>query len=195
MKKLLRSIAVAVLGVGLAAGVPASAHTGTIGTTGPSSLNQITFSDTHTAVVTSTNVLGVVNTTSQGATSGPANASTNTTVGNVGSGAASNNSATHTSAVQSNSNACGCPAVAASGGGPNSGSINLTGPNSTNQISFGGSSTVVVTSTNSANVTNVTSQGATSGAANANNNTTVGNVTSGGASNTSTTTTSVSQSN
>ena len=82
MKKLLRALAASLVGIGLSAGVVA-AQTGTIGTTGPNSNNQIQTTNTRTAVVTNSNTVGVVNANSQGAASGAANVSGNTTGGSA----------------------------------------------------------------------------------------------------------------
>ncbi len=194
MKKLLRIVAVSVLGVSLSAGL-ASAATGTIGTTGPSSNNQIAFTGTTTAAVTNANTAGVTNTNGQTAGSGAANVSGNTTGGSASSGAANNSNSSSTSVSANNSASAVAALSALNGGGSDVGSINNTGPSSNNQVSFNQTRSVIVSNINTASVSNVNSQTAGSGAANVSGNTTGGSATTGGASNTSSSSTSVNFSN
>lgn len=190
MKKLLRTLAAAFIGIGLSAGV-AAAQTGTIGTTGPNSNNQIMHNGTHVATVVSTNTASVGNNTGQRSSTGDAKVKHNTTGGNATSGAAMNASTTSTSGTLSNAGAAAAAAAAMGSGGSNTGTINNTGPSSNNQVSFNDSHVMTVSSTNMVQVENNTEQCAESGDARVSGNTTGGNATSGAASNTSNTSTSL----
>ena len=83
---------VAVIGAGFA-GV-AMAQTGSIGTTGPSSTNNINGTETSVMTVTNSNSAHVSNNNTQGASSGEAEVEDNTTGGNATSGGASNGNST-----------------------------------------------------------------------------------------------------
>lgn len=194
MKKLLRAIAVALLGVGMSAGV-AAAQTGTIGTTGPDSNNQIKFDDTYKVDVESKNEAKVDNDTEQKAWSGEAEVEHNTTGGSARSGDARNTASTSTSATLRNSSVA-MPASGMGGGsGGHSATINHTGPDSNNQVEFDNYTHVEVESRNYVNVENDTDQWASTGDAEVKGNTTGGSATSGSASNTSTTSTTLNLSN
>ncbi len=65
--------------------------------TGPNSNNQVTINNSVTSSETNLNVIEVANSNVQGAASGDVSADNNTTVGGLGSGAASNQASTSTS--------------------------------------------------------------------------------------------------
>ena len=90
--KIAKKMSAAALSLGLVLGLSgmAGALSGSIGTTGPSSNNQVTENTVDTTVVTNSNNLGVSNSNGQGASSGTANVSGNTNGGSATSGSASN---------------------------------------------------------------------------------------------------------
>lgn len=188
MKKLLRTLAAAFIGIGLSAGV-AAAQTGTIGTTGPNSNNQVTHTGSKVTTVTASNSGSVSNNVRQGSYSGNAKVRHNTTGGSATSGAASNANTGSVNATMSNASAAAVATAAAAGGGSNSGTITNTGPDSNNQVMFSETNVVTYAANNSANVDNCVNQEASSGNARVSGNTTGGSATSGAASNTNTSTT------
>ncbi len=194
MKKLivLRYGAIATASLGLVG--MAAASTVSIGTTGPSSNNQATLNNTNSHTRVNTNALGVSNFNFQVAGSGDVNADHNTSVsGGLSSGMASNSASTSSSVVVNNS--AGGAGMGAWPFGSDSVSMNLTGPNSNNQVTINNSNTSSVVNTNLIGVQNHNLQFASSGDVNADHNTTVGGLSSGAASNTSNTSTSISVSN
>src|SRR5438105_4132818 len=134
MKKLLRAVAVALLGVSLSAGM-ASANSGTVSNTGPNSQNHVTFNGSNSTTVTSHNNGGVLNLNGQFAGSGNAQTNNNTNAGGATSGSVSNANSTSSSVSQNNSGAMAVAvAAAANNSGNNSGSISNTGPDSNNSV-------------------------------------------------------------
>lgn len=187
MKKLRRIIATAVVSLGLSVPGLVVADTGTINTTGPGSDNTISSTTDLNTEVDNHNDLDVDATVDQSADSGEAWANNNTTVGDVGTGDASNSSSLSVSlAVDNSASSSAALSNGGNGGGSNSGTIGTTGPTSDNHISFDYSSNVEVDNRNDIDVDTNVDQTASSGEAHASGNTTVGNVTTGNASNTST---------
>ena len=183
MKKLLRILAVAVLGVGLSGGL-ASAATGTNDTTGPGSRNKVTSSNTTKVRVDNNNRLSVRNNNPQVAKSGDAKASWNTTGGDATSGGASNDGMFTASATVDNSSALGGVGGSSE---DHSGDNTNTGPNSHNTVENKTYNETKVKNNNYLNVSNNNDQYAASGDAKVSGNTTGGSATSGDASNISTT--------
>lgn len=181
MKKLLRIVAVAVMGLSLTTGV-AAANSGSVGTTGPNSNNQVEFNDRRDRTVENNNRVGVTNSNPQDAVSGDATAVNNTTAGGAMTGVARNDSLTRATVRLNNSSAM--PASESSSS--HSAVINNTGPSSNNQVTTNSRSTVTVTNNNNVTVTNTNDQDATSGDAVVSGNTTGGTAQSGGAENIST---------
>jgi hypothetical protein len=190
MQRILRysSIALATLGLGL--GV-AAADSAQIDTTGPHSNNQATFNTNRTATLNNNNRIDVDNNNHQRASSGRVNVTGNTRAGDASSGNASNRNSTNTNvAVSNDSHSAGLGSGFFTGGN-NDASINLTGPNSNNQVRFTDNRTLRVTNTNKVDVDNHNYQDAYSGSATVSGNTIGGSATSGSASNTNNTSTSV----
>lgn len=193
MKKLLRAISIAVLGVGLSAGI-VSANSGDVSNTGPGSDNVIRFEGDERTTVDSRNNADVTNRNTQNADSGDAEVRGNTNGGSADSGGASNDNSTDTSVSQSNSGATSA-AMSGSGSGSHSASIDNTGPDSNNRVIFNETRTTRVDSRNNSSVTNNSNQTANSGDATVQNNTNAGDASTGDASNSNDTSTSVDQSN
>lgn len=183
MKKLLRILAVAVLGVGLSGGL-ASAATGTNDTTGPGSDNKVVNSTTNKLRVHNNNRLSVRNNNPQVAKTGDARTSWNTTGGDATSGAAANDGMFTASATVDNSSALGGVGGTSE---EHSGENTNTGPNSDNLVKNTTYNSTEVKNNNNLWVSNNNDQYAASGDAKVSGNTTGGSATSGDASNISTT--------
>lgn len=97
--KVRKAVAAGVTSLGLVVGLSglAGATSGTIGNTGPLSNNQISATELLTALFTNNNNVGVNNANAQGASTGSANVSFNTTGGSAVTGNASNSNNTSTS--------------------------------------------------------------------------------------------------
>jgi hypothetical protein len=193
--KLLRVAAMTVLGLSLGATVASAAPgTGTIGTTGPNSHNEVTFNDGNSVSVDNNNSVRVSNYTDQHAYTGDAVTANNTTAGGAASGDAVNDSSlsAHLSVSNTSSSAA---ALAAVDNGSSSGTITNTGPSSFNEVTFNGGSEVSVDNNNCISIQNNVDQRASSGDATVTNNTTGGSATTGDAMNTSSTDLTVSISN
>lgn len=180
-KQLYRAAAATVLGLSLTTGVVA-ADTGNISNTGPGSDNNVDSTVTDNSRVRVRNHLYVNNDTDQHAYTGDSEVKWNTTGGDATSGDATNDNSTAVSATVDNSGVTG-------GGGAavmpdNSGTIDTTGPGSTNSVSSTWTDNSSVRVTNDITVRNDTDQRASSGDAEVKGNTTGGNATSGNASNT-----------
>lgn len=178
-RKLTKVIAVAVLALSLGSGV-ASAATGTIGTTGPNSNNQVTVNNAATRSVQNRNNLSVYSSTYQRADTGDVDVTHNTTAGSARSGDAVADAWTGVDLDVRNTGAA-MAAFAGSSTGSDSGSINNTGPDSNNQVTFNNANTTTVENDNCIRVTNHTSQNADSGNVTVSGNTTGGSATSGDA--------------
>ena len=178
-KELIRAAATTVLGLSLTTGFAAA----DISNTGPSSHNDVKSTTKNTAMLTNSNSISGTNTNNQNATSGKAEAEHNTTAGDATTGDTSNNNSTDVSVTVDNTGAAsGLGNMAAAPVDP--GSINTTGPNSSNEITTKVENNLTVTNTNSVSFNNSNSQNATSGNAEVSGNTTGGSATTGGASNT-----------
>ena len=183
MKKLLRVAAGAAAGFGLMTGV-ALADSGSIGTTGPDSTNRIEFRNSAKHKVDNKNKVSASNSNNQNAYTGNAKVKHNTTGGDATSGMASNDNSLSASLSVRNSNGCGCVGMNM---GDNDATIDNTGPDSRNVITFRNSSEVDVKNNNELSVHNTNYQTASSGNAEVSGNTTGGSATSGDASNTNST--------
>lgn len=176
---------------GLAGGI-AGASSGSISQTGPESDNNVTVNSHQHVSVKNNNDLSVTNNNPQDATTGNAKVKENTTGGDATSGDAMNSSSFSVSATITNS----MPSLNDGGnGGSDTGSINNTGPESQNNVTFNDSSSVKVSNYNDLNVVNNNNQSAQSGNASVTENTTGGSATSGNASNTSDTSVTLNVSN
>lgn len=194
MKKALRFVAVAVLGLSMTSGVASATSgmggSGSIDTTGPNSYNEVRTDIDRDVRVRNRNQVSVDNTTDQFAQSGTAVVSTNTTAGDAWTGDATNDNWTGAQVRVNNSPSsqaaldCGCESMASGMGG---GSIETTGPNSENIIDFDYDSDVRVTNRNNVQLNNDTVQTAVTGDATVTNNTTAGSAVTGDATNVNTT--------
>jgi hypothetical protein len=184
-QQILRAAAVTVLGLGLGAGVASAAPGGSIENTGPDSWNKISLRSDRDIDVNNDNDISVRNSNPQMARTGDATVRHNTTGGSAESGAAMNDSLLRARLTLDNSGST--EALSGLGGGSsNSGSIDTTGPDSRNEITFSNDLDVDINNDNNVNVTNYNHQYATSGSARVSDNTTGGDATSGDASNVST---------
>lgn len=193
MKKIVKIAALSVMALSLTGGV-AAAHSGTIGTTGPDSVNKIEQKSRSSRDLENNNAVFAVNYNPQDARTGRARVSHNTTGGDATSGDAKNDSLLRARVTVSNSGS-NSAALGSGASGSNSGTINNTGPDSYNKIKFENSSRVKVTNNNLVGVVNVNEQKAKSGSARVSGNTTGGDATSGDASNISTNETTISITN
>lgn len=182
MKKLLRSLAAVALSLSLTTGVAAASS---IGTTGPSSRNNIESRSSENRRVDNNNNVRVRNDNPQSARTGDATADYNTTAGDAQTGAASNDSLLRGTVTLDNGSA-NMDSASAMNAASQSGAINNTGPNSSNNIRFNTRSDLRVNNTNNLSVENNNRQSATSGTAVVSGNTTGGSAMSGDASNIST---------
>lgn len=185
MKKLLRLLAVSVLSVGLTTGL-AAAQTGTLEQTGPYSTNVVRFDSDYDVDVDNDNDADVDNSNAQSANSGAATTANNTTAGDADSGDASNSNELEVEGTIDNR---GVNAAALHGGnsGSDKGSIENTGPYSTNRVVFEDDYDVDIDNDNELDVDNSNAQTATTGDATVTTNTTGGDATTGNAKNTNTT--------
>lgn len=182
-----KTLGATVTSLGLVVGLAgfAGATSGDISDTGPDSSN-IVKSDTSQRVrVENNNHLGVQNSNTQRATTGDARANHNTSAGDATTGAASNDNSFDAAVTVDNSASSGAlMGVGGAGTGDNSASINQTGPDSVNKVTFKSTSNVKVENNNDLHVTNTNRQTATSGDARVTDNTEGGSATTGDASNT-----------
>jgi hypothetical protein len=174
---------VSALSLGLVVGLAgfAGASSGTIGTTGPDSNNQVTHDSEVDLDYENDNEVNLSNHNKQYASSGEVEVEHNTTGGDARSGSAANANSVSATVEVKNSQV----AAPTSGGGSNSGSINNTGPDSNNQVKFESDTEVRVDNENDVRITNTNHQSSHSGDAEVSDNTTGGDATSGNASNTS----------
>jgi hypothetical protein len=184
MKKILRVMAIVVLALSLGTAA-ASAQTGTIGTTGPDSVNKIKFSNRHDVDLNNRTKIKVRNTNPQVAQSGDVGVSHNTTGGSAASGAAANDGLLRVAGAVDNSGSSAA-ALANQNGGDPTGSIENTGPDSTNKVLFENKNYVDVANKTRIDVRNNNDQYAKSGDVCVEDNTTAGDAVSGDASNIST---------
>lgn len=183
--KILRATSVAVTSVGLVAGLSgiagASSATASLNNTGPHSLNTINNTLSSRVRVNNDNHVSLHNYTTQQAYTGDATVHGNTNGGNATSGAANNTNST-SATVRLNNNTP-LSTLGGTGGTTTTGSINNTGPYSTNTIDNTVRNKTSVSNDNNIYLRNSTDQTAVSGNANVSGNTNGGNATSGNASN------------
>lgn len=184
--KMLRVAAITVLGLSLGAGVASAAPgDGSVSNTGPDSDNVITFNNNTDVDVDNENDVDVDNDTDQDADSGDATVRRNTTGGNATSGDTMNDSLLR-GTIRINNSGAGLASL--NGGDDGStGSIDTTGPDSNNRITFNNGFDVDVDNDNDVNIDNDVDQDADSGDARVTRNTTGGDATSGSATNVNTT--------
>lgn len=185
MKKLFRYVAVAAV-TGLAvSGAAAGASSGNIDTTGPDSHNVIEFENEYRTDVDNHNNVSGSNNNPQSASSGDAKVYKNTTGGDAGSGAASNESSLSADISIDNSGSTEAALASGNGAGDDSAEISNTGPDSYNKVEFENEYKTDVENHNTLSFSNTNTQSASTGNATVSRNTTGGDATSGDASNTS----------
>lgn len=190
MKKIRTTLTTGAASLGLVVGVAtfAGASSGTIGTTGPYSNNEVEHTASSTVKMHNKNDVKAHNDNDQHAYSGDAEATGNTTAGDAETGKAMNANSLNASLSVDNSAsgvaAMPMPALSAN----HSGTINTTGPNSNNQVTTTTTSEVEVHNYNDLYVHNDNDQHASSGDATVSGNTTGGSAMTGDATNTNSTT-------
>lgn len=178
-KQLIRAAATTVLGLSLTTGIAAA----DIGNTGPSSHNKVETTTSNHARLHNNNNISGSNSNGQSASTGKAEVEHNTTGGDASSGAASNSNEVSAMITVDNSGAVsGLGGWASAPSDP--GSIDTTGPNSSNEIKTRVTNSLHVTNNNNVSFTNSSSQSASSGSAEVSGNTTGGSASTGDASNT-----------
>lgn len=187
MKKALRFVAVAVLGLTMTTGV-ASATTGSIDTTGPNSYNEVRSDYRKNVDVRNRNNVRLENSNDQFAQSGDATVSYNTTGGDAWTGDAANDNWTEASvSIDNSASSEAALGYGGGGGGWGGGSIDFTGPGSDNVIDSRYRVDVNVENTNNVDVSNESVQTAVSGDAKVYGNTRGGDARTGDATNVNTT--------
>ena len=194
MNKLTRIIATSAATLTLAGGLAgaAGASSGSITKSGPDSHNEIKDTNSLNMDVNNDNDVNVRNTNPQTSSTGDAKVKHNTTGGDATSGDAANNSSTTATLTVNNSGGDGGMGGWNWGGSGNTATLDQTGPESTNKVTFKNEVDINVRNDNDLKVTNNNSQHASSGDASVSGNTTGGNATSGSASNNNSTSTNVS---
>lgn len=177
--------------VGLAGGI-AGATSGSIDTTGPDSWNEIRVENENEVRIENDNDVHVSNMNHQDARTGEAEVEDNTNGGDAESGSASNENSF--SAHISVDNGSGMGDMMGEMGDWD-GSIDTTGPDSHNKISFENENEVRIENDNNVHIQTSNCQTAHSGDAEVSHNTNAGSAVSGDASNTSSTSLTVSVSN
>lgn len=190
MKKLLRLLAIAALGIGLTTGM-AGAQSGSNDTTGPDSYNTVNNDYTERHRVKNENRVRATNNNPQYAATGDAVVAGNTNGGSATTGEARNDSWTTFSVSNSNTSSSSWNGGAVAQTGDNSN----TGPDSYNAVNNNYSVETKVSNTNKTELTNNNSQTAVSGDATVTHNTNAGDAQSGDAENVSTTEITVSNTN
>lgn len=190
MIKLKKTIGAGVLSLGLVVGLAgfAGAASGTIGTTGPDSHNEIMSESHYELDVENDNDIKLDNKNHQDASSGYTEVSDNTTGGDATSGDGANDNSVDAMIEIDNSQSAGVLNGVGSGSEHNTGSISNTGPDSENEIKFENKVEIDVDNDNNIRVYNNNHQVAESGAAVVKHNTTGGDATSGSVTNTSSST-------
>lgn len=187
MKKLIKTSAAILASLSIAVPGIVSANMADIGTTGPDSTNTVAFENESTTDVENNNDLGLTNSASQSGSSGSADVSDNTTGEDAMSGDVENATELSASVMIDNGSAAGAIGDGMGAGmSDDEATIDNTGPDSTNEVTFNDSSSVTLQNNNSVSVSNSVSQNATSGDATVHHNTTGGGATSGSVRNTST---------
>lgn len=186
---LLRYAAIGMATVGLGMGV-AAANEATIENTGPDSTNTVTVNNSQNATLSNNHSVTVSNENDQSASTGSATVDDNTTGGDATSGDAENTNSVSTEVTFGDD--CGCPDFGDFFSSDNEGTIENTGPDSTNRITFNNDQTLTVNNNQSVSVSNDNSQNASTGDASVTHNTTGGDATSGSATNNNSTSTTIS---
>jgi len=188
MVKLKKAVSAGVLSLGLVVGLAgfAGAASGTIGTTGPDSNNEIS-NKTHTELsVENDNDLDFTNKNHQYASSGDVEVKDNTTGGDAASGDGANENSLAAEVEIDNSQSAGAFDGVGSGGEDSTGTIDgPTGPDSNNTVKSESRVKIDVDNDNNIHVYNNNDQVAKSGDAEVRHNTTGGDATSGSVTNTS----------
>lgn len=185
MKKLLRLIAVAIMGVSLTTGMVA-AQTAEVEETGPNSVVTIDFQDEYEIEIENETDVDLDFDNDQEAKSGDAVVNNNTTGEDARTGTASNNHTVMVEGEIDNTNANS--AFSGWDMGEKSATVSNTGPNSKVEIEFNNEFEYEVKNETNLDVNVDNKQEAKSGNATVNNNTTGGGATTGNTSNTSSTT-------
>lgn len=182
-----KAAGIGVLSLGLVVGLAgfAGASSGTIGTTGPDSNNEVTHDSNVDMDFDNRNDLNLDNNSDQWASSGEVEVEGNTTGGDAETGSASNANSVSATVEFDNSQAASSFDGAMGGSGSNSGTINNTGPDSNNEVRYESRVDVNVDNNNDVRIDNDVDQSSRSGDAEVRNNTTGGSATSGNVSNTS----------
>ncbi len=173
----------------------AGASSGTIGTTGPDSNNEVRNQTSTTVRANNENRVNLAAQTQQHAYTGSAVAVHNTTAGGAQTGNAANTSSVTGNVAVSNTQSALTTANLTNDPTNNSGSIDNTGPDSSNKVTFDSHTYVNLNNDNHLDVHNSVSQCANSGDATVQDNTTGGSAVTGDATNDSTTSFTVSVSN
>ncbi len=192
MKKLLRLATASTVVLGLTTGI-AAAQSGSISTTGPDSTNKVISRTDNSARIDNDNDLTVRNTNDQHSSSGDAKVRDNTTGGDATSGDASNSNSLTANVTVDNSGSMSGMNWGSSSADP--GSIDNTGPDSSNVVVSKVKNTLTVNNDNNVSVQNTNNQSAYTGDASVSHNTTGGSATTGSASNTNSTDTTISVTN
>ena len=186
MIKLKKAVGAGVLSLGLVVGLAgfAGAATGTIGTTGPGSDNEISHESRTELDIDNDNDVKFNNKNHQYASSGDAEVKGNTTGGDATTGDAENDNSVDATIEIDNSQTAAAFDGVGSGGGSVSASIENTGPKSDNTIKSENKVEIDVDNDNNIHVYNNNDQVAKSGDAEVRYNTTGGDATSGSVTNT-----------
>lgn len=190
MRKLVRLAGMSVMALSLTTGV-AAASSGSIYKTGPDSTNRIEYRNRNNVNATNENRVGVANASLQLARTGNARATHNTDAGSARSGDAANDNLSRTTVRVNNSGSSVAALRNNNSNNNDDGSIDTTGPDSTNVIRFQNHNNTNVTNTNEVGVLNLSVQAAQSGNAKVHDNTEGGSATSGNASNVNTSETTI----
>ena len=190
MIKLKKAVGAGVLSLGLVVGLAgfAGAATGTIGTTGPGSDNEISNESRTELDIDNDNDVRFNNKNHQYASSGDAEVKGNTTGGDATTGDSENDNSVDATIEIDNSQSAGAFDGVGSGGGSVSASIENTGPKSDNTVKSENKVDIDVNNDNNIHVYNTNDQVAKSGDAEVRYNTTGGDATSGSVTNTSSST-------
>jgi len=187
MIKIKKAVSAGVLSLGLVVGLAgfAGAASGTIGTTGPDSENEVS-NKTHTELdIDNDNDLKLTNKNHQYASSGDTEVKDNTTGGDATSGDGANDNSVDATIEIDNSQTAGAFDGVGSGGDDSTGTINNTGPDSDNKVKSESKVEVDIDNDNNIHVYNNNDQVAKSGDAEVRHNTTGGDASSGSVTNTS----------
>ena len=186
MKKLLGLFVAVLVSVGLTGGLVA-ANSGSLDTTGPDSTNEIRFeNESEVDLENNTEVEAQVN-TDQDAESGYADTENNTNAGDAMTGDADNMNEVEADLSIDNSGSSASALDCSCVGGDDEGTIDTTGPGSSNEIIFNNNHSVTVRNDTDVDFNSDVNQNATSGNASVSNNTNGGSASTGNASNSSST--------